>query len=75
MSMEYGQQIYSNVWGPCQTETPGGQKYFMSFTDDTIRETWLYLLKTKSEVFTVYKRFEAWVRTRMLRPIKVLHTD
>jgi transposase InsO family protein len=29
----------------------------------------------KSEVFTVYKRFEAWVRTGMSRPIKVLHTD
>jgi transposase InsO family protein len=47
----------------------------VSFTDDATQETQLYLLKTKSEVFTVYKRFEAWVKTRMSRPIKVLHMD
>jgi len=41
--------------------TPGGNKYFVSFIDEHNRMIWLHLIKAKSEVFEVFKRFKAMV--------------
>ena len=39
--------IYSNVCGPIDVESLGGNKYFVTFFDDTSRKVWVYFLKTK----------------------------
>ena len=53
--------VYSDVCGPIQTETPGGSKYFVLFVDDWTRKAWAYLIKRKSEVLEVLKRFKTLV--------------
>jgi histone deacetylase 1/2 len=45
--------VYSDVWGPAQTSV-SGHKYYVSFIDAYSRFTWLYLLKTKADVFNVF---------------------
>ena len=40
--------IHSDVWGPAITSV-GGFKYYVSFSDDLSRFTWIYLHKLKCD--------------------------
>jgi hypothetical protein len=53
--------VYSDVCGPIQVESIGGNKYFVSFIDDYIRKLWLYLIKKKSDVLDVFIKFKSMV--------------
>ena len=43
--------VYSDVCVPIKVESLGGYKYFVTFIDDASRKTWVYLLKSKDQVF------------------------
>jgi len=47
----------------------GGNKYFLTFIDDFSRKTWIYLLKSKDEIF------KAFVERQSGRLIKMVHSD
>jgi len=70
----FGQEIWSDVWGPPQVPSLGGRKYFISFTDDYSWWTMIFLLQTK-DIFEAYKTFEAWVETHLEAGIACLHSD
>lgn len=67
--------IHSDVWGPSNVITPYGNKWFIIFVDDCTRMTWLYLLKRKDEVFTVFKSFHVMIQTQYSTKIQTLRTD
>lgn len=67
--------IHSDVCGPMKTTTDGGNRYFLTFIDDFSRMTWVYFLRQKSEVFTVFKKFQAMVERQSDLKIKVLRSD
>jgi len=71
----YGGEIHTDVWGPSKITTLGGQHYYVSFTDDYSRETHLYMLKQKSEVFTKYQQYESWCLIQCKAPVKILQSD
>ncbi|RVW84805.1 Retrovirus-related Pol polyprotein from transposon RE1 [Vitis vinifera] len=50
-------------------------KYFVTFIDDFSRFTWVYFLRAKVEVFSVFKRFLALIETQFSTSIKVLRSD
>jgi hypothetical protein len=72
---EFGGEIHSDVWGPSPVQTIDKHSYYVSFTDDYTRWTTIYLMKTKSEVFTHYKSFEAWCKTQHGALIQIARTD
>jgi hypothetical protein len=72
---KFGDEIHSDVWGPSTTQTKGGRKYYVSFTDDSTRYSHVELLKKKSDSFDAYKNFEAWVKTQHDAKIKRLRSD
>jgi len=49
--------------------------YYVSFIDDFSRNTWIYFLKKKSEVFDMFKEFKALVENQIEKKIKVLRID
>jgi transposase InsO family protein len=49
--------------------------YCVSFIDDLLRNTWIYFLRKKSEVFDRFKEFKALVENQIEKIIKVLRTD
>ena len=51
--------IHSDVCGPMQAASIGGFYYFVTFIDDFTRYTWIFALKSKSQVFTCFKHFIA----------------
>ncbi|KAK9165893.1 hypothetical protein Scep_001084 [Stephania cephalantha] len=69
------QLVHSDVYGPMQTASLGGSKYFMTFIDDCSRMIWVYTLKNKSDAFSCFQKFKATVEKQSGRYIKTLRTD
>jgi len=67
--------VHSDIWGPCPVKTPLGFQYFISFIDDYSRVTWVYLLKSRSEISSVFREFHSYVKNQFSTSIKTLRTD
>ncbi|KAL0329071.1 UNVERIFIED_CONTAM: Retrovirus-related Pol polyprotein from transposon TNT 1-94 [Sesamum radiatum] len=67
--------IHSNICGPMRTISLGPHRYFLTFTDDYARMTWVFFLKEKSEAFTIFKRFKALVEKQNDSSIKTMRSD
>jgi transposase InsO family protein len=67
--------IHSDVCGPFEENAIGGYRYYVTFIDDKSRYTFVYLIRTKSEVFEKFKTFEALVRNKYQKTIKILRSD
>ena len=67
--------VHSDVCGPMQVPSLGGNRYVLTFIDDYTRKTWVYMLKQKSEVFEKFHHFKTLVEKQCGRYIKVLRTD
>ena len=52
-----------------------GSIYYASFIDDFSRNTRLYFLKKKSEVFSKFKEYKALVENQIAKKIRVLRID
>ena len=48
------QLVYTDFWGPFDVPIPSGARYMLTFTDDYTRRSWIYLIRTHTEL---YERF------------------
>jgi transposase InsO family protein len=69
--------IHSDVWGPSPVPIVGGggSRYFVIFVDDFSLYTWIYLMKNRSEVLTIYHNFAKMIQTQYSKAIKVFRSD
>ena len=51
------------------------KKYYVSFIDDYSKFTWIYLLKYKSEVFSIFQEFQKLVERHFDRKIISIQSD
>jgi hypothetical protein len=63
------------VFGPVSVPSLEKYVYYVSFIDDFLRNTWIYFLKKKYEVFDMFKEFKALVENQTNKIIKVLRID
>jgi hypothetical protein len=68
------QLIHSDVFGLVSVPSLGKFLYYVSFIDDFLRNTRIYFLRKKYEVFNRFKEFKALVESRIEKIIKVLRT-
>ena len=47
-----------------------GYAYYVSFIDDFSRNTWVYFMKNKDEVFIKFKEFKALIENHTEKKIK-----
>ncbi|KAL3834104.1 hypothetical protein ACJIZ3_008840 [Penstemon smallii] len=66
--------IHSDVW-QAPVMSLGGARYYVSFIDDYSRRCWVYPIKKKSDVFSVFKTFKARVKLESEKKIKCMRTD
>ena len=67
--------IHSDVCGPIPSTSLSVYEYYVTFVDDYLVNTWIYFLKTKSEVFRKFKEFKALIENHSERRIKTLRLD
>jgi len=67
--------VLSDVCGPMKTTSRGGAQYFVTFIDDFLRKTHVYLLKAKGEVFDKFKEYKALVENQTGMKIKTFRSD
>jgi hypothetical protein len=64
-----------DVCGPMTQKSLSGCEYYLTFIYDYSRNTWIYFLKAKSEVFKWFQEFIALVENQYGKRIKVLRSD
>ena len=66
--------VHSDVW---QSSVPSvsGFKYYVLYTDDYTRYSWLYPMRRKSEVLTHFQTFLAFIKTHFAGSLKNLQSD
>jgi hypothetical protein len=69
------QLVHSDVFGPMSVPSLGKYMYYVSFIYEFSKNTWIYFLKKKSEVFDRFKEFKALVENQIEKIIKVLRKD
>ncbi|KAJ0048663.1 hypothetical protein Pint_16358 [Pistacia integerrima] len=57
------QLVHTDICGPLEPKSFGGNRYFITFIDDFSRKVWVYFLKEKSATFDVFKTFKAYSET------------
>ena len=67
--------VHSDVWGPTNTPSLNGSRWFVSFIDDHTRMTWICLMKSKSEVSSLFQQFHKMIATQYQTNIQVIRTD
>ena len=67
--------IHSDVCGPMPSIALSGYEYYVTFIDDYLRKTWIYLFNNKSEVFGKFKEFKALIENQSEKRIKTLRFD
>ncbi|KAI5312594.1 hypothetical protein L3X38_041767 [Prunus dulcis] len=67
--------VHTDLCGPMQNESIGGNRYFIIFIDDFSRMCWVYFLRNKYDTFNVFKKFKAFVELQSGFSLKRLRSD
>lgn len=67
--------VHTDVWGPAPVSSLGGSYYYVTFIDDSTRKVWVYFMKNKSDVFSVFKKWKALVENETNLKVKCLRSD
>lgn len=67
--------IHTDVCGPLPVQSIGGNRYFVTFIDDSTRKVFLYVMRNKSQVFNCFKDFKVLVEDQSECKIKILRSD
>ena len=69
------QVVHIDVWDPAPLLSIEGYRYYVAFVDDFTRYTWIYPLRLKSEVVSVFEYFNTMVERQFTTQIKCLQLD
>ncbi|GJZ58577.1 ribonuclease H-like domain-containing protein [Tanacetum coccineum] len=75
ISKHLGELVHLDFWGPYRVPSREGFKYFLTIVDDYSRAVWVYLIKTKDEVFDVFLSFINFVHNQFDVKIKTVRSD
>ena len=67
--------VHSDVWGPCSISGLPHHKWFILFVDNFSRYTWVYLLKTKSEIPKIIVLFCEMIHNQFRNKFRLIRTD
>ena len=67
--------VHTDVWGSSRSTSTLGFRYFVTFIYDYFRCTWLFLMKTRVELFSIFQKFNAEIRTQFNTSIHILRSD
>ena len=67
--------IFTDVWGPSPFPSVNGNKYYVVFVDDFGKFLWLYPIVCKSDVYSVFIKFQRHLERLFNLKIKAIQSD
>ena len=67
--------VHLDVCGPFDTPSLGCNRYFLTFVDEFTKKIWIYLLKEKGSVFSLFVKFCTSGERQSKLKLKILITD
>ncbi|GMJ05590.1 hypothetical protein HRI_004228200 [Hibiscus trionum] len=67
--------VHTDIAGPFDIPSLGGNRYYLTFIDDYSRKCWVYVLKQKSEALDKFKEFKAMAEKQSGQYLKILRSD
>ncbi|CAL5421876.1 unnamed protein product [Camellia sinensis] len=67
--------IHFDIWSPSLVTTFSGHKYYVTFIDDHTKYTWVYLIRPKSDIFSIFVQFLQIVKTQFHAIVRIIHFD
>ncbi|GKD45797.1 ribonuclease H-like domain-containing protein, partial [Tanacetum coccineum] len=74
-SLNVGELVYLDLWGPYKASSKEGYKYFLTIVDDFSRVIWTFLMKSKTDVYENIVNFVNIIYNQFNKRIKVLRSD
>ena len=69
------QLVHTDICGPLDPMSYGGNRYFITFIDDFSRKTWVYFLKEKSAALRIFKEFKALTEAESNHKLVAVRSD
>lgn len=67
--------VHYDLWGPAPINSIKGFRYYVLFVNHYTRFTWLYLLRSKSEVSTKFVHFKDLIENQFSAKIKIFKSN
>ena len=67
--------VHSDIWGPINTPSLLGFRYFVIFIDDYSKVTYLYLMKECSELYSIFKSFYMKIKTQFNASLRIFWSE
>ncbi|KAI5334699.1 hypothetical protein L3X38_024832 [Prunus dulcis] len=67
--------VHTDICGPMKTDSISGNKYFLLFTDDCTRMSWVYFIRNKSSALECFRKFKAMTELQSGYKIEGLRSD
>jgi GAG-pre-integrase domain len=67
--------IHIDLWGPSPILSQTGNRYYVLFTDEYSRYSWIYFRACKSEVSGIFARFKQKVENLLNHKIRIVQCD
>ncbi|CAL2229802.1 unnamed protein product [Prunus armeniaca] len=67
--------VHTDICGRMKTESLSGNMYFLLFTDDYTRMSWVYFIRNKSSALECFMKFKAMTELQSGFKIKSLRSD
>ncbi|GJU01054.1 ribonuclease H-like domain-containing protein [Tanacetum coccineum] len=74
-SKTLGELVHLDLWGPYRVHSREGYRYFLTIVDDYSRAVWVYIVKTKDEVFDVFVSYINLIHNQFNIKIKTVRSD
>ncbi|GKB90804.1 ribonuclease H-like domain-containing protein, partial [Tanacetum coccineum] len=74
-SKSIGELVHLDLCGPYRVTSREGYKYFLTIVDDYSRAVWVYLIKSKDEVFNVFANYINLIHNQFDVKIKTARSD
>ncbi|GJZ23859.1 putative RNA-directed DNA polymerase [Tanacetum coccineum] len=74
-SLVLGELVHLDLWGPYKVTSKEGFRLFLTVVDDYTRAVWVYMLKSKDEVFDCILVFYNLLKNQFGKSVKVFRRD
>ncbi|GKC63708.1 ribonuclease H-like domain-containing protein [Tanacetum coccineum] len=74
-SLVLGELVHLDLWGPYKVTSKEGFRFFLTVVDDYTRAVWVYMLKSKDEVFDYILVLYNLLKNQLGKFVKIFRSD